>query len=73
MTTERDIKNQIVYARDKGMEEGLEKGREEGMAKGMEKGMEKGVRLMAEQLRRMGLPEEEIERMIVEAKAGAQN
>lgn len=73
MTTERDIKNQIVYARDKGMEEGLEKGREEGMAKGMEKGMEKGVRLMAEQLRRMGLPEEEIERMIVEAKAGAKN
>jgi predicted transposase/invertase (TIGR01784 family) len=30
MTTERDIHNQIVYARDKGLEEGLEQGRAEG-------------------------------------------
>ena len=34
----------------------------------MEKGREEGVRLMAEQLRNMGMPEEEIERMVREAK-----
>ena len=61
MTTERDIHNQIEYARVTGREEG----REEGMAEGMEK----GFRLMAEQLRKKGLSEEEIKRMIEEAKA----
>ena len=30
MTTERDIRNQIAFAKDKGFEEGREKGREEG-------------------------------------------
>ena len=52
MTTERDIRNQIAYARDKGLEEGREE----------------AFRLMAEQLRKMGLPEEEIERAVREAK-----
>lgn len=60
MTTERDIHNQIAYARD----EGLEEGRKEGM----EKGREEGVRLMAEQLRNMGMPEEMIERIVREAE-----
>lgn len=32
MTTERDIRNQIAYARDEGLEEGLEKGLEKGSA-----------------------------------------
>ena len=31
MTTERDIRNQIAFARDKGLEEGREEGREEGV------------------------------------------
>ena len=61
MTTERDIHNQIEYARVTGREEG----REEGLAEGMEK----GFRLMAEQLRKMGISEEEINRRIVEAKS----
>lgn len=39
MTTERDIYNQIAYARDEGLEEGIEIG--------MEKGMEKGSRQKA--------------------------
>ena len=39
MTTERDIHNQIAYARDEGMEEG--------MKKGMEKGREEGSRQRA--------------------------
>ena len=34
MTTERDIRNQIAFARDKGLEEGLEKGLTEGEARG---------------------------------------
>ena len=32
MTTERDIRNQIAFARDKGIEKGREEGREEGAA-----------------------------------------
>ena len=32
MTTERDIRNQIAYAEEKGMEKGMEKGREEAKA-----------------------------------------
>ena len=60
MTTERDIHNQIAYARDEGVEEGIEIG--------MEKGIEKGVLLMADQLRKIGIPEEEIERIVKEAE-----
>ena len=56
MTTERDIHNQIAYARDEGVEIGIEKG------------IEKGVLLMADQLRKMGMTEEEIERMVNEAE-----
>ena len=52
MTKERDIHNQIEYARVTGREEGLEE----------------GFRLMAEQLRKKGISEEEIKRMIEEAK-----
>ena len=63
MTTERDIRNQIAYAREKGLEEGLE----EGMKEGMEKGMEKAFRLMAEQLRKMGLHEDDIAKAVSEA------
>ena len=59
MTTERDIRNQIAYAREKGLEEGLEEG--------MEKGMEKAIRLMAEQLRKMGLHEDDIAKAVSEA------
>ena len=33
MTTERDIRNQIAFAKDKGFEEGREEGREEGKTK----------------------------------------
>ena len=31
MTTERDIRNQIAFAKDKGYEEGREEGREQGI------------------------------------------
>ena len=57
MTTERDIINQIEYARKKGMEEGREEGREE------------GFRLMAEQLLKKGMSEEEINQLIESLKS----
>ena len=42
--------------------------REAGYAEGREEGREEGLRLMAEQLREVGMPEEEIERMVNKAK-----
>ena len=49
MTTERDIRNQIQYARDKGLVEGLEKGMAAGIQKGMEKGRKEGIEQGIEQ------------------------
>ena len=45
MRTERDLRNQIAYARESGYEKGLEKGRKEERAR------------MAEELRKQGIPE----------------
>ena len=56
MTTERDIKNQIAYAEEKGLEKGLEKGREEGRE-------EERARIV-EELRKQGVPEEVIARAV---------
>ena len=44
MNTERDIYNQIEYARETGREEGLEEGREEGRKEGKEEGRAEGVK-----------------------------
>ena len=38
MTTERDIRNQIAYAKDKG----IEQGRQEGIEQGIEQGVAQG-------------------------------
>ena len=43
MTTERDIQNQIDFARDKGFEQGLEQGREEERVKIIKALKEQGV------------------------------
>jgi predicted transposase/invertase (TIGR01784 family) len=47
MTTERDLKNQLDYARKvaiaEGLAEGKAQGMEQGMAQGMEQGMEQGM------------------------------
>ncbi len=48
MRTERDIKNQIAYARKEGLEEGREEGREE-----------ERIRIV-ENLRKLGISEEKI-------------
>ena len=85
MTTERDIINQIAYARKKGMEEGREEGRElgreegreegrelgreEGREEGRKVGREEGFRLMAEQLLKKGMSEEEINQLIESLKS----
>ena len=58
MTTERDIRNQIQFARDKGLEEGMEKGMATGMATGMEN--------MIESMRKNGIPEELIAKVKAE-------
>ena len=68
MTTERDIKNQIAYAEEKGLEKGLEKGREEGRQEGREEGREEGRQeeraRIIEELRKQGVPEEVIAQVI---------
>ena len=76
MTTARDIRNQIAYAKQMGLEEGrdegikegiekgMEKGRGEGLKEGMEKGMEKGMEqerfTIASNLKASGVPPETI-------------
>ena len=42
MTTERDLRNQMAYARQEAIEEGREAGLEEGRAEGRAKGIEEG-------------------------------
>ena len=42
MTTERDIKNQIAYARKEGQITGIEKGRAAGLAEGLAEGLARG-------------------------------
>lgn len=43
MTTERDLKNQLDYARKVAIAEGLAEGKAQGMAQGMEQGMAQGM------------------------------
>ena len=42
MNTERDIRNQMQYQYDMGLEEGIERGREKWIEVGVEKGIEIG-------------------------------
>ena len=64
MTTERDIHNQIIYARDKGLEEGLAKGLAKGREEGRQEGVAEGLRLVAEQMRKSGIAEEDVLRIL---------
>ena len=43
MTTERDLRNQMAYARQEAIEEGIAEGLAEGLAKGIEEGLAKGI------------------------------
>lgn len=55
MRTERDLRNQIAYAREEGWEEGREKGREEVRLR-----EEAHLQSIATRLREKGIPEDEI-------------
>lgn len=55
MRTERDLRNQIAYAREEGWEEGREKGREEVRLR-----EEARLQSIATRLREKGIPEDEI-------------
>jgi predicted transposase/invertase (TIGR01784 family) len=56
MTTERDLRNQMAYARQEAIEEGLA----EGLAKGLAKGLAEGRAEMATKLLAKGMSVEDI-------------
>ena len=56
MTTERDIRNQIAYAHDKGVEEGIEQG--------FERGIQSERSRIEENLRKKGMSDEEIAKLL---------
>ena len=60
MTTERDIRNQIAFAEKKGIEKGMEKG----MEKGREEGIQEERQRILEALRRQGVPEDILAKVI---------
>ena len=64
MTTERDIQNQIDFARDKGFEQGLEQGLEQGRDEGREEGREEERVKIIKALKEQGVPEEVIRRVL---------
>ena len=68
MTTERDIRNQIQFARDKGLEEGMKQGMATGMEKGMEKGLEEGIEKGRQEIiarmKELGMSEDDIARIV---------
>lgn len=59
MRTERDLRNQIAYAREEGWEEGREKGREE-VREEVRLREEARLQSIATRLREKGIPEDEI-------------
>ena len=58
MTTERDIRNQIAFAEQKGMAEGIAEGRTQERQR------------IVEELRRQGIPEEVIQQAVSPSKKG---
>lgn len=64
MTTERDLKNQMAYAVNKGKAEG----RAEGLAEGLAKGEAEGLEQMAKALAQMGMSDADIKKALELAK-----
>ena len=60
MTTERDIRNQIAYARQEGRQEGREEGQQDGLKKGIAKGRAEGISQVARALKAQGVDVETI-------------
>ena len=63
MTTERDIRNYIAYARKEGLEQGLEKGLEKGREEGIEKGREEKAVSIAIDMIKEGFDKETVARL----------
>lgn len=55
MTTERDLRNQMAYAKKMAIAEGLEQGRAQGLQQGLQQGLEQGLQQGLEQGRAEGL------------------
>ena len=68
MTTERDIRNQIAYAEEKGVEKGMEIGMEKGIEKGVEEGTQTTLQMVGELLRERGMSETEIASLLSEVR-----
>ena len=64
MRTERDIRNQIAYAEEKGVEKGMEIGIE----KGVEEGTQTTLQKVGELLRERGMSETEIASLLSEVR-----
>lgn len=60
MTTERDLRNQMAYAREEAIAEGLAEGREKGLAEGLAEGQRIKAREIAEKLMAAGMSKEEV-------------
>lgn len=60
MTTERDLRNQMAYARKEAIEEGLAEGREIGLAEGRAEGREIERRVLAKKLLKKGISPEDV-------------
>ena len=56
MKTERDIRNYISFAHNKGIEEGIAEGRERGLLEGREQGLTKGKHSVALAMKNDGMP-----------------
>ena len=68
MTTERDIRNQIAFAEQKGMDIGKAEGKAEGIAEGIAEGRTQERQRIVEELRRQGIPEEVIQQAVSPSK-----
>ena len=66
MTTERDIRNQIAFAEQKGMDIG----KAEGLAEGIAEGRTQERQRIVEELRKQGIPEEVIQQAVSPSKKG---
>ena len=70
MTTERDIRNQIAFAEQKGMDIGKAEGWAEGIAEGIAEGRTQERQRIVEELRRQGIPEEVIQQVVSPSTKG---
>jgi len=51
-----DNENVLAYVEKRGLEKGREEGLEKGREKGLEKGIEQGIEQVARELKKMGMP-----------------